>query len=114
MSGRLGRRQYHWFFNRAVHLHISAGFHNERGHGLLVAFDYGACGYTEARAGMYIYPTFEEIYTLAECHIAGEVEILGAVAQFTALIEENAAAIGNIPFVGHRRVGDGWGVRAVV
>ena len=104
LPGSLCRGHYHRRVLRAVHLDISSGFHDERRHSLLVALDDGSGGYAEFRSGIHIDPSLEQIDTLLKSHVAGKVEVLGTIAEFLALVEEYALAVGHVPFVGHFRV----------
>ena len=105
LAYRLGGSHYNRLLLCTGHFAVSAGFDDERGHSLLVALDDCPGRDAELCPGIHIHPSFEQVCSLGEGHVAGEVEILGAVAKFCPAFEEYAVGVGDIAFVDDGRLG---------
>ena len=100
LAGRLCRCEDYRLRLCTIHLAISTGLHDDSCHRLLVALDDSAGGDTQLGACIYIYPAFEQICATGEGDVAGEVVVLSAIAQLSAVLEDDTIAVGHIALVG--------------
>ena len=98
LAGSLCRSHDDRLIGSAFHLAVTARLYDECGHCALVALDYCAGGDTEFCSFIHIHPTFQEIRPLWQSYIAGEMEVLRAVAELVA-VEHDAFAVSDISLV---------------
>ena len=89
----LFRGKYDRFLGSTLSIEFSAGFYNESGFGVFVAFDDGARFDGEFGSTGDVNPAFEQVSAFGECLFSGEDELLIAVADDVAVEQQTVAAL---------------------